>query len=394
VSLQVGIIGMPNVGKSTLLNALTHAHAEASNYPFCTIEKNVGVTSIDDPRLRELAKRLAPEEAVPATIQFVDIAGLVRGASRGEGLGNKFLGHVREADALVQVVRSFEDEQVVHVNGSIDPVRDLEIVQAELMLADLETVERHEEKLRKQAKGNPKEVEEALAHLAGIAALLRQGKPASGLEPRPATGAAAPDAGKGHGHAGAARPHGHGGDSRPPDPPALVLARELFLLTLKPALLVLNLDEGHAGEDDPRVEALRQAAGAEVLPMAIRMEEELSRLAPEERAAMRAELGLPGDPLHDLVERSRRLLGLVTFYTIANDKLRAWLVPAGTTAPRAAGRIHTDMERGFIRAEVFSPDDLLAHGTRAELHKHGLIRVEGREYRIQDGDVVHILFQA
>jgi ribosome-binding ATPase YchF (GTP1/OBG family) len=386
VSLQVGIIGMPNVGKSTLLNALTHAHAEASNYPFCTIEKNVGVTSIEDRRLRDLATRLEPQEVVPATIQFVDIAGLVRGASRGEGLGNKFLGHIREADALVHVVRSFEDEQIVHVDGKIDPVRDLEIVHAELLLADLETVERHGEKLRKQAKGNPKEVEEALAHLEVLATALKEGRPAASLIP-PDAAAAASDRPT-HGGRGQAEP------VRGPEPPAVALARELFLLSLKPTLIVLNLDEGHAGESDPQVEALRRAAGTEVLPMAVRMEEELSRLSPEERAALRAELELPGDPLPDLVERGRRLLGLITFYTVANDKLRAWLVPAGTSAPKAAGRIHTDMERGFIRAEVFSPDDLLAHGSRAELHKHGLIRVEGKEYLIRDGDVVQILFQA
>jgi hypothetical protein len=384
MSLQVGIIGMPNVGKSTLLNALTHAHAEASNYPFCTIDRNMGVTAIEDPRLMALAAKLQPEETVPASIQFVDIAGLVRGASRGEGLGNRFLGHIREADAVLHVVRSFSDEAIVHVDGTVDPVRDCEVVLTELMLADLETVERHEEKVKKQFKGNPREAEETLSVLEVLARGLREGKPAASLMPaRPPI----------HAHD---QGHGHGqGPTHPPESPALLLARELCLLTLKPTLVVLNIDEAasvHA--DDPRVEALRRATGTEVLPMAIRIEEELSRLEPAERETLARDLGLPADNLQRLVEAARRLLGLVTFYTIANDKLRAWLVPAGTSAPKAAGRIHTDMERGFIRLEVFTPEDLLAHGSRAALHKHGLIRVEGRDYLIRDGDVVQVLFQA
>ncbi len=363
MSLQVGIIGMPNVGKSTLLNALTHAHAEASNYPFCTIEKNVGVAAIDDPRLAELAAALHPEEVVPATVQFVDIAGLVRGASRGEGLGNKFLGHIREADALLHVVRAFEDEAIVHVDTTIDPRRDLEIVQTELLIADLETVEHHAEKLRKQAKGNPKEAAETLHHLDLLADGLKRGRRVDDLVP---------------------------------EHPALPLARELFLLTLKPTLVIVNVDEARAdlGADDPIRSELEKASGTEVLPVAIRMEEELSRLPRAERAEMVAELSLPGDSLERVIAESRRLLKLVNFYTIANDKLRAWLIPEGTTAPRAAGRIHTDMERGFIRVEVFSTRDLLVHGSRAELHRHGLVRTEGRDYVIQEGDVVQVLFQA
>ncbi len=398
MSLQLGIIGMPNVGKSTLLNALTHARAEASNYPFCTIEKNIGVTTMDDPRLRQLAAALHPEEVVPATIQFVDIAGLVRGASKGQGLGNRFLGHIREADALVHVVRDFQDEAIVHVDGTIDPRRDLEIVLAELMLADLDTVERHEEKLRKQAKGNPREVEDALTHLRVLAETLKGGLPVSSLQPRSTVQAPRDGATAGSPTspaASAAERHSSGGPPAPPDPPAIALARELCLLTLKPSLIVVNVDEAAPGENDPAlVETLRASSGADVIALSIRLEEELSRLPVEEGIAMRAELGLPDDPLRNLIEHGRRLLGLITFYTIANDKLRAWLVPAGTSVPRAAGRIHTDMERGFIRAEVFSPDDLRAHGSRAELHKHGLIRVEGKEYAVRDGDVIQILFHA
>lgn len=408
MSLQVGIIGMPNVGKSTLLNALTHAHAEASNYPFCTIDRNMGVTAIEDPRLTALAAKLHPEETVPASIQFVDIAGLVRGASRGEGLGNRFLGHIREADALIHVVRSFGDEAIVHVDATVDPVRDCEVVLTELMLADLETVERHEEKVKKQSKGNPREAEETLSVLEVLAQRLRVGKPAASLAlARPP--AHAPGQGHGHGQ-GSTHGPGHGDSQQPapapghshsqqpapaPDSPPLVLARELCLLTLKPTLVVLNVDEASsANADDPRVEALRRAAGTEVLPMAVRIEEELSRLEPAERETLARDLGLPADNLRRLVEAARRLLRLITFYTIANNKLRAWLVPEGTSAPKAAGRIHTDMEQGFIRLDVFTPEDLLAHGSRAELHKHGLIRVEGRDYLIRDGDVVQVLFQA
>ncbi|MBP6875371.1 MAG: redox-regulated ATPase YchF [Candidatus Eisenbacteria bacterium] len=363
MSLALGIIGMPNVGKSTLLNALAHAHAEATNYPFCTIEKNVGVVAVEDARLHDLAAALEPKEVTPATIEFVDIAGLVKGASQGEGLGNKFLGHIRDVDALIHVVRCFRDENVAHVSGRVDPVADLEIVETELLLADLESLNRITERLHTESKANPKGVQADLERVGRLIASVERGVPLRRL-----------------------------GDL---DPAQRAWAREYRLLSIKPVVIVANVDE-----DDPQgagwVERLRASAGndAEVLATPIRIEEELSTLSPEERAAFVAEMHLEGAGLERVVEAGRRLLGLITFYTIAHEKLRAWLIPAGTPAPRAAGRIHTDMEHGFIRMEVMSVNDVLAHRTRGALHKLGLIRTEGHEYIVQDGDVCQILFGA
>ena len=360
MSLRLGIIGMPNVGKSTLLNALTHAHAEASNYPFCTIDKNVGVVTVADPNLERLSTVLEPKEVLPAHIEFVDIAGLVRGASKGEGLGNKFLGHVRDVDAVTHVVRCFSDENVAHVDGRVDPVADFEVVETELLLSDLEALQRLHERSEKQAKGDPKGAKAALDRIDHLLERVKEGVPLRRLE--------------------------LGEEER-------YWAREYGLLSAKPVMVVANVDEDDltGGGWVPKLEA---ALGEEVAVLAVpvRIEEELSELSPEEREAFIEELGLEGTSLDRVVQQGRRLLGLITFYTIANEKLQAWLIPAGTTAPRAAGRIHSDMERGFIRMETMSVGDVLEHGGRAVLQKLGLLRVEGREYLVQEGDVCQVLF--
>jgi len=347
MALQMGIVGFPNVGKSTLLNALTHAHAEASNYPFCTIDKNVGAAAIEDPRLQRLAELLHPEETIPSAIRFVDIAGLVRGASKGEGLGNQFLGHVREVDALVHVVRCFESETIVHVEGSVDPVRDFGVVETELLLADLETVERHRAKVEARTKANPKQAAADLAACDRLIADLGRGVPLRRIDLVPEESAK---------------------------------ARELFLLTTKPVVVVANVAEDDPTGAAPAVASLRTSLhGEPLLPVAVSLEEEIARLDPGEMGSIMADLGIAERGIDRLVAVSRDMLRLITFYTTANNKLQAWLVPAGTKAPQAAGRIHTDMEHGFIRAEVFGLEDLEAFGSRVELHHHGRIR--------------HILFQ-
>jgi GTP-binding protein YchF len=360
VSLSIGIIGLPNVGKSTLLNALSQAEAEASNYPFCTIDCNQGVVPVPDGRLERLVQILQPKEVIPATVKYIDIAGLVEGASRGEGLGNKFLHHVREANVLAHVLRCFENEDVSHVQGEIDPVRDLEIVETELLVADLERVESRIAKEEARAKAMKKEERKDLEFLEHLKDRLSKGRKTTVQELT-----------------------AHEQE----------IMQELQLLTSKPSILVLN-----AGEDDQRGEGPLCSRVKESFPendifvVSARIEQELSELPPGERKEFMKELGLSLEARRRFIEKCHELLGLIRYYTTAHEKLQAWSIQSGTVAPAAAGKIHTDMEKGFIRAEVMSFEDLSAHGSRAEVQHHGLLRTEGHDYIIRDGDVVHFLF--
>jgi GTP-binding protein YchF len=359
MALRCGIVGLPNVGKSTLFNALTAAGIAAENYPFCTIEPNSGVVPVPDARLAALDAIVHAARVVPATVEFVDIAGLVRGASRGEGLGNQFLAHIRETAAIVHVVRCFEDADVVHVEGRVDPLRDVETIETELVLADLDTVARRLERVRRAAKGGRKEDQAEAAVFEALSEHLSQGRPARSFE-APAAQAAA--------------------------------LRESFLLTAKPVLYVANVDEaGLAGESEA-VAALERHAektGAAVVRISARIEAELAELAPEDKQAFLAELGLAEPGLHRLIRAAYGLLDLITYFTAGPKEVKAWTIRRGTPAPEAAGVIHTDFERTFIRAEVIPFEDYVACGGEAGARAAGKLRIEGRDYAIRDGDVVH-----
>jgi GTP-binding protein YchF len=360
MSLQVGIVGLPNVGKSTLFNALTQAGAAVGAYPFTTIDPNRGIAAVPDRRLEALARLVGPEQVTPATVEFVDIAGLVRGSHRGEGLGNRFLAHIREVDAIAVVARCFADPDVAHVDGTVDPIRDLEVLDLELILADLETVQRRLEKTRPAARARPRELATELALLEELEARLQRGERASVFVKED-------------------------GEER------AALVRELHLLTAKPRLYVANVAEEDLPEGGEGAEAVSRYAAAEGAPCIVlcaQLEADLASWPPDEAAEYRAAMGLSQSGLEALVWAGYRVLDLITFFTIAGGReVRAWSVRRGATAPEAAGRVHSDMQRGFIRAEVIGWEELVRAGGWAAAREQGLIRTEGRDYRIQDGDV-------
>jgi GTP-binding protein YchF len=362
MGFNCGIVGLPNVGKSTIFNALTAAGAESANYPFCTIDPNVGIVQVPDPRLHQLAASVNPERILPTTIEFVDIAGLVKGASQGEGLGNKFLGHIRAVDAIVHVVRCFDDENVVHVDGSVNPQRDIEVIQLELALADLDSVEKRILRSEKLARSGDKKAKDDVEFCQRLKQALEKGKPALGMAET--------------------------------DDERLAL-RDMHLLTDKPVLYVANVAEDDLEGNHPFVAQVREIAireSARMVTICGRIEAEISELEGEEKSEFLAGMGLSESGLDRLIRSGYELLGLITYFTAGVKEVRAWTIPLGAKAPQAAGVIHSDFEKGFIRAEVIAYGDFIAAGGEAGAKEKGLMRLEGKEYVVRDGDVMHFRF--
>ena len=361
MGIQCGIVGLPNVGKSTLFNALTSAGIEAANYPFCTIEPNKGIVAVPDKRIRELVSIAKPQKTIPTAMEFVDIAGLVAGASKGEGLGNQFLAHIREVDAIAHVVRCFEHADIVHVAGRIDPISDIETIDTELQLADLESVDKALNRAERSARAGDKEAAAKRDVLLRVQAALNQGRSARSLDL---------------------------------DAAERALLRDLFLLTLKPVMYIANVRED-GFTNNPYLDRVREhaaAEGAEVVPVCAAIEDELTRLDEEERAVFLEDMGLDEPGLDRVIHAGYRLLGLQTYFTVGPKEVRAWTIKAGSTAPQAAGVIHTDFERGFIRAETISYDDYIKYQGESAAREAGRLRLEGKNYVVKEGDVLHFLF--